>query len=134
MKEKWVFPQTEVQQFMANEYVAACENSSGTIYKFVCDAGAGQQEKDGRYYTSNIWQVVADDGTILAGTGSRGKSRFAACEATHEADTTDDFITGYMVNEFNKKAPVIPVIIWTHRGNVHCTTNLVMDSWEITRS
>ena len=31
-------PVVEVQEFAANEYVAAC-GDSGKVYKFVCDAG-----------------------------------------------------------------------------------------------
>ena len=35
--KKWVRPLTEVQNFVANEYVAAC-GDSGTTYKFTCNA------------------------------------------------------------------------------------------------
>ena len=36
MRKEWMEPVIEVQEFVANEYVAACE--SGMIYKFTCDA------------------------------------------------------------------------------------------------
>lgn len=38
MKKEWTEPVVEVQEFAANEYVAAC-GDSGKVYKFVCDAG-----------------------------------------------------------------------------------------------
>ena len=38
MKKEWMEPVIEVQEFAANEYVAAC-GDSGKVYKFVCDAG-----------------------------------------------------------------------------------------------
>ena len=41
MKRVWCRPQTVVQKFEANEYVAAC-GDSGTVYKFTCDAGGGK--------------------------------------------------------------------------------------------
>ena len=40
MKKTWEEPRILVQQFMPNEYVAAC-GDSGTVYNFVCDAGGG---------------------------------------------------------------------------------------------
>lgn len=36
MRKEWMEPVIEVQEFVANEYVAACE--SGMVYKFECDA------------------------------------------------------------------------------------------------
>ena len=60
------------------------------------------------------------------------------CGATHEASTQDEFIRGYL----RKKILGVPagerqeVIIW--RGpdgdNVHCTTNLNMNSWVTAKS
>ena len=38
MRKEWMEPVIEVQEFVANEYVAAC-GDSGTVYKFKCDAG-----------------------------------------------------------------------------------------------
>ena len=39
-RKVWRRPLTRVQQFEANEYVAAC-GDSGVVYKFKCDAGGG---------------------------------------------------------------------------------------------
>ena len=135
-KRAWTQPLTMVQQFEANEYVAAC-GDSGVTYNFVCDAGEG------------AWgDVYTKDGRNL----TRGTTRyFYACDATHSAPTTDEFIEGTLVlNGGNDKAgeyvgwwpwghyedyESIPVIIWTEGGkDVHCTTKLNMNEWEITKS
>ena len=38
--KKWSRPQTVVQKFEANEYVAACGDEN-RVYKFQCTAGGG---------------------------------------------------------------------------------------------
>lgn len=38
MRREWMEPVIEVQEFVANEYVAAC-GDSGKVYKFECNAG-----------------------------------------------------------------------------------------------
>ena len=37
MRKEWMEPVIEVQEFVANEYVAAC-GDSGKVYKFECNA------------------------------------------------------------------------------------------------
>ena len=37
MRREWMEPVIEVQEFVANEYVAAC-GDSGKVYKFECNA------------------------------------------------------------------------------------------------
>ena len=49
MRKEWMEPVIEVQEFVANEYVAACGNS-GKIYKFVCDAGESDHSYNVYYY------------------------------------------------------------------------------------
>ena len=40
MKKKWIEPQILVQEFVPNEYVAACGDKN-KVYKFKCTADAG---------------------------------------------------------------------------------------------
>ena len=54
MKKEWMEPVVEVQEFAANEYVAAC-GDSGKVYKFVCDAGQYGHNYN-VYYYDGIWQ------------------------------------------------------------------------------
>lgn len=124
-------PVLNVEHFTPNEFVAACHDEN-TVYKFKCTAGGGAK---GDVYTS--------DGKNL----TQGILRYYhACDATHEASTQDEFISGYYIkNGGNDKTRYwswgwkdyekIPVIIWTDGGtDVHCTTNLEMDTWETAKS
>lgn len=141
MKRVWCRPQTVVQKFEANEYVAAC-GDSGTVYKFKCDAGGGVY---GSVYeeTNGIpgLQTGRRGDTELAeySNGWLGESGFYACNKTHEADSSNAFVNGYYCAKGDTRNPV-SVIVWKEpRGwmwpdNIHCTTNLDMDSWETAKS
>ena len=128
MKKTWEEPRILVQQFMPNEYVAACGDEN-RVYNFVCDAGGGTP---GTVYEdsnhSGKWDLGYKPltGLILP--------TYHACGETHSAPTNDEFIEGfYLPNSDPFKAT--KVIIWTDGGtNVHCTTNLNKDSWETEKS
>lgn len=130
MKREWNAPQILVQQFVPNEYVAAC-GDSGTTYKFSCDAGGGES---GDVY-------LETNGTPGLQTGGRGGDRYLsgyyACGITHDAESTDDFLNGYYVT-YDRwgNAQVTSVIVWRgpRNNNTHCTTNLDMSTWETAKS
>lgn len=140
-RKVWKQPLTVVQKFMPNEYVAAC-GDSGVVYKFRCDAGDGVY---GSVYeeTNGIpgLQTGRRGDTELAGYSNDwfGESGYHACQATHEADSSDEFVNGYYCAKGNTKNPV-QVMVWKEpRGgwwpdNIHCTTNLDQDSWETAKS
>ena len=123
MKKDWMDPQTIVQDFVPNEYVAAC-GESGAVYKFVCDAG------------------VPNSLFLEVSTPNKGDVRTIAyhpCGATHEASTQDEFISGYVRGWKGLLSggwsDYVPVMIWTDGGtNTHCTTNVKMETWEIAKS
>ena len=131
MKKVWSRPLTVVQNFEANEYVAACGDEN-KVYKFTCDAGGGVSgdvylETNGKAGLQTDW--VGGD-SYLGG--------YHACGKTHEASTKDDFLNGYYVVDgglFGEDT-VTPVIVWrgSKGNNTHCTENLSMDSWEIAKS
>ena len=127
MKKAFDMPKIVVEQFVPNEYVAACGDKN-KVYKFKCDAVGGS------------WLTEA--GTVYLETNGEAGFQwsdtelglYSHCGETHEADTTDSFLKGYIVN-------YVPlgykeVIVW--RGpdgnNIHCTTNLNMESWETAKS
>lgn len=129
MKKTWEEPRILVQQFMPNEYVAACGDEN-KVYNFVCDAGGGTPGtvyKDSNH--NGKWDLIGDE----ALTGHIVPT-YHACGETHSAPTNDEFIEGfYLPNSDWRKAT--KVIIWTAGGtNVHCTTNLDMKSWETEKS
>lgn len=113
----WVRPQAVVEVFAANDYVAAC-GDSGKVYKFVCDAPGG--------IVTDMAYIVSDDGTV--------NTLYHPCGETHEASVSDDFINGRLIANlgFTQKR----VIIWKGENgdNCHVTSNLDIDSWEVTKS
>ena len=129
MRKEWMEPVIEVQEFVANEYVAAC-GDSGTVYKFTCDAHGGWLY----YYPESDGQI---DGNY---TGSGSKKRIGSyhpCGATHEASVTDEFYDGFVDYIRNRKQdPGEGVIVWRgpNNKNGHATTNLDINSWETAKS
>lgn len=130
MKKAFDMPKIVVEQFVPNEYVAACGDEN-KVYKFKCDAAGGS----GVYVESNdqpglqrLYESLNPD-TPLALT-------YHYCGETHEAKTTDDFLYGYIVVPFGSSETVQEVIIWKgpNGDNVHCTTQLNMETWETAKS
>lgn len=134
-KMTWTRPVAAVEQFMANEYIAACGDNN-IVYKFKCDAGNRQSSyhvylngPDGVAHTSDDIDWSARNGRLRT---------FTPCGSTHEASTTDEFPAGYMYaysSWSGNYGDPIPVIVWTEGGtNTHCTSNLNIDSWETDKS
>lgn len=132
-KQKWVRPQAIVQEFVANEYVAAC-GDSGKVYKFECTAPKG-----------TLYYYPQSDGEIdgkYTGTGSATRlGSYEPCSAKHEAEATDPFYDGFVdYNKDGKHSEGEGVIVWTQRGwwgnvyDAHATKNLDMNSWETAKS
>lgn len=143
---KYKKPVLNVEQFTANEFIAACGDQN-KVYKFTCDAGDG--EYGGVYQETN-----RIPGLQIGRNGdkriSRGETSFYACGETHEASTTSSFIQNcYYIPKsaatsydfFDNPtswdtSKAINVIVWRGRygNNTHCTTNLNMDTWETSKS
>lgn len=130
MRKEWMEPVIEVQEFVANEYVAAC-GDSGTVYKFTCDAPGGWLY----YYPESDGQI---DGNYTGSSGSQKRIGFYhPCWATHEARVTDAFYDGFVDYNWNRKQdPGEGVIVWRgpNNKNGHATTNLDFNSWETAKS
>ncbi len=122
MKKTWMEPQITVEQFMANEYVAACGDTEYGVYMFKCDAPGGRL-----YYYRNGRE--SGDADYL---GS-----YNPCGASHEASTTDPFYDGFVdYDKDGKEDANEMVIVWRGSSgrNGHATSNLNQDSWEVTKS
>ena len=145
MKMRYERPSMDVEQFMANEYIAACGDST-TIYKFQCNAGGG---KHGDIFLDTNHNGILDAGDENLTEGSW--RYFHACSTGHSAPTDDVFSKGFYVeNGGNDKLthrvgiwpinrienyPVTNVIVWTDGGkDVHATQNLDVNSWETAKS
>lgn len=139
MKKIYEKPMMSVENFAANEFIAAC-GDSGKVYKFHCDAGNG---KHGDVFLDSNGNGILDKGDENL-TKGRGMY-FYACNQYHEADT-DVFPKGFYVqnrgnDRFNERLtgrpyPVEEVRIWrgNHGNEVHATTNLDINSWETLKS
>lgn len=137
MKKKWVEPKILVQQFVANEYVAAC-GASGVVYKFECNAPAGVIH----YYPVSDGKI---DGEYYGNGEAISRNRsYTPCGITHEASATDGFYDGFVDRNRNGKCdPGEEAIVWLEpewsvlgytQYNGHATTNLDMDTWETAKS
>lgn len=126
----WERPMAVVDAFVANEFVSACGDQN-KVYKFKCNA----QDWTG-ISGSTVWlngpdgQPETSDDIML---GTYGK-----CGAEHEAKKTDEFYPGYLKKNFFGY-PVgkrLDVIVWRGEkgNNIHCTTNLDINTWETAKS
>lgn len=128
MKKRWEEPMILVQQFVANEYIAAC-GDSGVVYNFECNAG----EKRKHYAVKDANGKVA----TISGMYMDGYNYYYhPCSETHEAESNSGFLTGYHLDDPETwKDENMEVIIWTDNNtDVHCTTKLDMDSWTTAKS
>ena len=129
-KMTWTRPVTEVQQFAANEYVAACGDTEYGAYLFECNAP--MQGPLAYFADLGSWEGVA----IYKVNGT-----YSACGETHVADKTDEFYNGFIDANLNGQMDAgEEVIIWLPDGafnvlgQAHATTNLNRESWEVTKS
>lgn len=134
-KMTWTRPVAAVEQFMPNEYIAACGDNN-VVYKFKCDAGSSRSSYHVYLNGPDGLPETVDD-VDWSGRSGRVKT-FSPCGSTHEASTTEEFPAGYMYQVSgwgNETGSRIDVIVWTEGGtNTHCTKNLNMDTWETTKS
>lgn len=128
MKKTWNEPKILVQQFVPNEYVAAC-GDSGTVYNFECNAGNENGEYTVKDSRGNYFRV--------AGHTVNGHDwYYHPCSKTHTAESDSGFVTGYHIDNLNTREDEnIPVVIWTNNNtDIHCTTKLDMSTWETAKS
>ncbi len=128
MRKEWMEPVIKVQEFVANEYVAACE--SGKVYKFECNAPAG----DLYYYPKSDGKI---DGTYNGSEGAIPLGSYHPCGTKHDASATSGFYDGFIDYDGNGIQDLNEgVIVW--RGpwgiNGHATKGLNMSSWETAKS
>ncbi len=128
MKKTFTMPMIVVEQFVPNEYVAAC-GDSGVIYNFECNAG----EKEKHYAVKDENGNVA---TISRMYLDGRRYYYHPCGDTHEAPSDSGFLFGYHLDDpKTKEDEYIKVVIWTENNtDVHCTTKLDINSWTTAKS
>ena len=130
MRKEWMEPVIEVQEFVANEYVAAC-GDSGKVYNFKCDAG----DKDLHDYPYEVY-IDSNGNGKFDYWSDEYLSNYHACGATHEAPVNDAFLSGFMIDTRRRNPTPVRVIIWRGEkgNNTHCTTDLNINSWTTAKS
>ena len=125
MKKVYEAPAVHLEQFVANEYIAACGDTEYGKYLFECNAGDLGLKK----YPYEVYVDYRGNGRYTY------RANYHACGAKHEADKTDDFYNGYMDDTRTPGNDNIKVIVWTDHGrDTHCTTELDRESWQTTKS
>lgn len=135
MKNEYVTPEMQVERFVANTHVSDCGDTE-KLYKFKCDIGnfsALYEETNGveGLQTSKSGSTPAD-----TKIWSSNYSYRYGCNDYHEASTNDEFAQGYTT--YNKKTT--KVVIWyedatkKNMDDVHVTTKINMDEWDIIKS
>ena len=116
----WTRPIAEVEQFMPNEYIAKCEDTTTEHYKFVCNASGGIT------------------GTVMVDSNGNGKydpfvdkylgTGYHQCQATHYVSKEGtEILKGFYLTGFDALTGsgklVTPVFIWRGNdgNNIHCT-------------
>jgi len=132
-KMTWTRPVAAVEQFMPNEYIAACGDKTDPVYKFVCNAGGGA--KGGAWEETNKIEGLQSqgewgwDGYDADRRISQTSSSFHACDETHEVPLSgiDQFISNcYYKKAGDPDSAAIPVLVWRgpYNNNTHCCTGL----------
>ena len=123
MKKAFAMPKIVVEQFVPNEYVAACGDTEYGKYKFECNAPEGTLY----YYSPYLGQIALGN--------------YTPCGETHLADLQSEFAEGFVdYNDNRQEDEGEHVVVWIERGflgaivNAHATVETNRETWEITKS
>ncbi len=138
MKKVYEKPMMSVENFAANEFIAACHDH-GTNYLFECNAGNGAHGDIFLDSNSNGELDYKADKNLTDGS----LSYFYACDHKHET-SENEFPYGFFVqnhgfdtfeNWRGQKYPVTKVRIWIDENKkVHATDKLNISEWETAKS
>lgn len=136
MKKQWGKPLTGVQEFMPQEFIAACDPDEDFVkYEFWCNAGNGT--------TFNVYYDIDKDGVFDSEDESAYIGNFYACRESHsvtvhKGENVDNifpygFIGRYEWVGWEREYRTYPVRIWRGEDgdNIHCTTKLNVSEWTV---
>ena len=141
-KRIWSKPEMHEFAFAANEYVAtSC--GDGKNYLFKCDAGGGAL---GHVWleTNGVDDCQTEDKWNQTGPfpwdreyeyyADRSLGDYYACGTEHETKNQNEFLNGWY-RKFGT-SEFIKVLVWrgVNKNNIHCTTNLNINKWEVAKS
>ena len=134
MKREYVKPMMVGEQFVPNEYIAAC-GETNKVYKFTCNGGGGAYG-DVYLETNGVEGLQRADIPFVRPADEKLTfiDNYHACGAVHEAPTDAEFPLGYF-DPMDSVVSYTKVRVWTAGGtNVHCTEQLDISTWETTKS
>lgn len=116
MKNNYVKPVMVVEQFLADEYISACDDKVNKYYFFRCDAGGGNW--------ADIYEGTYPNGENL----TPGSKYFHACGKTHYVKANNaEFLDGWYDEDQGSGVDYkFDVVIWKgeYNNNVHATRAL----------
>ena len=125
MKQVWSSPKTSFEQFVPQNYIAACGDTE-KVYLFTCDAPGGplyvpNPNKRGEYFYEG--------------------ANYTPCRKEHETPVESDYYDGFVDSNGNGRqdsGEAIKAYIefnwWGKPTNGHATANLDMNSWTVAKS
>ena len=128
MKTCYEKPVVSFEEFTANEYVAACGDSNYE-YLFECNANSdGWLGKGG-----SVYEDTNKNGEWDRGSDKRLGS-YSPCGEKHKTQDGAKFLDGFLVSNLGTNVKKVKIWRGEDEKNIHCTTNLNMDSWETAKS
>ena len=135
MKKIYERPIMNVENFTANDFIAAC-GESGQNYLFNCDAPRGKLY----YFPTSDGKL---DGTYTGNGKAKLIGNYNPCNKKHYTSDSDDFYEGFV--DYNKNGKCDKggffqrderVIVWRGESgrNGHATRDLDIHNWETAKS
>ncbi len=129
--KQWTNPQITVEEYVANDYVAAC-GQSGKTYVFNCSIPAG----------TTVYRESNGIEGLQRGLGSQDDeiSTYQIIfnhndKITVESSAVSSLQKGYTVQTLGSNETIKDVLIWTDgRGNKHVISNTNQSTWETGKS
>lgn len=144
MKNTYVKPEMQVEEFLANSYCVNCAEDpsrKGVTINFICNAGGGK--------SGGVWEETNSTAGLQSNSDrrqSRTTNSFSACNKTHPVTvygvstieeaiaTQTDMFPGWYKRYGYSDNNAISVYVWTDGGtNTHATT-LKPNEWTLQKS
>lgn len=146
MKNQYVKPLLEVEEFLANSYCSNCGKTVDGDYLFECTFSAGtlyletnglpgRQTDETRELTCTRWHIHNNNCYKTIPKDQKIGS-FSPCKKTHKTSTMADFVDGYV--------GTTPVTVWVEGtknadgtwnwSNAHATDHVPQEHWTTEKS
>lgn len=145
MKNEYVKPEMNFEEFSSNSYVAACGDTNKE-FNFTCNATIkgnhwswGEKYDNVYYWPSSQFNPATSEPNISSYSSAKATylSLYHPCGSTHKASASTNFYLGFVDKDDDGKYDNGEgVIIWRgpKNDNTHCTSNLNVKTWETAKS